>query len=738
MVRLLTILSVMLITITVDAQLNNGLVAHWDFNSNTNDVSGNGHNGTAYNINYTNGKAGAPNTAARFNGTNSYVFVPYQSDLNMNQYSICALIKPTGYYTGVCQVNVILARGVEPQQGYYRLCYMDNIYDNGNCNLLDTSKEVFMTNAGNVTEVNALNSRKYTPTIVTQNWYCVVGTFDGSQYKLYVNGVLKATTAISSGTIGSTTDALAIGAYKFGPQAATFPYWLNGVLDDLRLYNRALSQNEVDSFCNLFSTPIVTPEVSISQPISPTSFCPGDNFLLYYTVTSPFKTGNIFTAQLSDATGSFASPVNIGSVTATGPGVISCTIPANTPQGTGYRVRILASNPSKLSADNGVNLTVNEGPQVSIYGDTAVCINDTLKLYTQVTPPGTNINWKGPGSFSSTSPNIIIPNANYSDSGRYVVTADNNGCKAYDTVYAIVDSLSFKLGNDTTLCEHESLLLYTGTKGTSLLWSDGSTADTFKVQTGGTFFVTATLGSCSLSDTIKVEIKYVQVMLPTDTTVCPGSLITISVADTFDKYIWNTGATTPSVTLDTSGIFWLTAFKGPCYDIDSFSIKHMSPYFLLGNDTTVCKGSTLTLFAQSLPDSRYVWQDGTTGPEYNVTLPGFYHVTAHNMCGIFASNIEVDFYPCECNPFVPSAFTPDGNGLNDKIGPILDCKPVYYRFLVVNRRGQVVFETEKYGDKWDGRYKTIPSGMDTYFYMIQTTDVLGNKTIHKGDFLLLR
>src|SRR5690606_19368161 len=121
----------------------NGLVAHWPFNGNVADVSGNGHNGTAYNITYGAGKAGTANTAAVFNGTNSYVFVPYKSDLNLSNYSICALIKPTGYYTGLCQVNLILARGTEPQPGYYRLCYMDNIYDNGNCNYLDTSKEVF-------------------------------------------------------------------------------------------------------------------------------------------------------------------------------------------------------------------------------------------------------------------------------------------------------------------------------------------------------------------------------------------------------------------------------------------------------------------------------------------------------------------------------------------------------------------------------------------------------------------
>ena len=149
-------------------------------------------------------------------------------------------------------------------------------------------------------------------------------------------------------------------------------------------------------------------------------------------------------------------------------------------------------------------------------------------------------------------------------------------------------------------------------------------------------------------------------------------------------------------------------------------------------------GRTLTLLAQSLPGSKYVWQDGTIGDTYTVREQGVYHVTANNMCGSFASNIQVDYIPCECYPFMPTAFTPDGNGLNDDIGPRMACTPVEFKYIIVNRRGQIVFETETFGKKWDGRYGGIPSGMDTYFYMIQITDILGNKTMHKGDFLLLR
>lgn len=72
--------------------------------------------------------------------------------------------------------------------------------------------------------------------------------------------------------------------------------------------------------------------------------CQSEIFTLAYTVPCAFPAGNVFTAQLSNASGSFASPVAIGSVTATGGGNITCTIPAGTAAGTGYLINVVSSN----------------------------------------------------------------------------------------------------------------------------------------------------------------------------------------------------------------------------------------------------------------------------------------------------------------------------------------------------------------------------------------------------------
>ncbi|MCW3124966.1 MAG: hypothetical protein JWO03_624 [Bacteroidetes bacterium] len=79
-----------------------------------------------------------------------------------------------------------------------------------------------------------------------------------------------------------------------------------------------------------------------------------------YTTSGTFNGGNIFTAQLSDASGSFAAATSIGTITATSGGTISATLPHTTPAGTGYRIRVISSNPALLGSDNGSNLTVDQ------------------------------------------------------------------------------------------------------------------------------------------------------------------------------------------------------------------------------------------------------------------------------------------------------------------------------------------------------------------------------------------
>ena len=211
--------------------LNLGLRAYYPFSGNANDVSGNNNNPAFNNATLTADRFGNTNSAYHFNGTSSYMRIPNSASLNMGtQMSIAAWVKPTGFYTGPCANNMLMAKGDgDYLAGSYSLRFADEI--NG-CNTpTNTSNEHFYGPAPVAS----------TPVVQLNQWYSVVCTNDGVTAKIYVNCVLKA-----SGSIGSPSFTTTFDLYFGRMNDAQYPYWLNGDLDEVRIYNRALNQAEVN------------------------------------------------------------------------------------------------------------------------------------------------------------------------------------------------------------------------------------------------------------------------------------------------------------------------------------------------------------------------------------------------------------------------------------------------------------------------------------------------------------
>lgn len=455
--KLVYTLAVILLAFNVNAQLTNGMVAHWEFSGNANDATSNGHNGTANNVTYTAGKAGIANTAALFNGTSSYVGVPYQTSLNTSKFSICAVIKPTGYYTGLCQVNAVLRRGGQYQAGSYAMDFWDNPFDNS-CNVVDTGKNVFGGYAGTVTVSTANTVWRYSPTIVTQTWYCVVVTYDDTAFRMYIDGVLKHTVPKTGGSTGTSTEGLAIGANRFS-NYTQYPYWLNGVIDDLRLYNRALSPAEISSFCSLFDTTI-----AITTNLSGKQLCGDDTFHLSYTVSNNFGSSNTFSAQLSDATGSFATPQNIGTISSATAGTIICTTPTGLTPGTGYRVRIVSSNPvrnSDVSATFGIYPTLTPSATIAATPSGPVAANQYITFVATPVDAGISpsFQWYRNGTSipGATDDTLYINTLNDSDV-IHVVVASSNPCPANLTAQS--DSIVVRILSSVHELKLDNLNLY--------------------------------------------------------------------------------------------------------------------------------------------------------------------------------------------------------------------------------------------------------------------------------------
>ncbi|MEJ7682321.1 MAG: hypothetical protein WKG06_31620 [Segetibacter sp.] len=97
-----------------------------------------------------------------------------------------------------------------------------------------------------------------------------------------------------------------------------------------------------------------------TSALSSTSYCQGASLIIPYTANGTYNSDNTFTAQLSDASGSFTSPTNIGNVNATESGTINVTIPTTAAAGTGYRIRVVSSAPVVTGTDNGTDITINQ------------------------------------------------------------------------------------------------------------------------------------------------------------------------------------------------------------------------------------------------------------------------------------------------------------------------------------------------------------------------------------------
>lgn len=96
----------------------------------------------------------------------------------------------------------------------------------------------------------------------------------------------------------------------------------------------------------------------LTVPVTKYTFLRNESLTISYTALGTFKSGNIFSAELSDANGSFASPAIIGSIPSTTSGEIPCVIPGAAAYGNGYRIRVVSSKPEVESEDNGINLII--------------------------------------------------------------------------------------------------------------------------------------------------------------------------------------------------------------------------------------------------------------------------------------------------------------------------------------------------------------------------------------------
>ena len=226
-----------------------------------------------------------------------------------------------------------------------------------------------------------------------------------------------------------------------------------------------------------------------------------------------------------------------------------------------------------------------------------------------------------------------------------------------------------------------------------------------------------------------------------DTLICGDNSIQLNAGSGNNsfQYLWQDGTSNSTFPVTTPGIYW-AEIKDTigCVTRDTIIVNYdKKPTFTLGPDQYVCPGYPIFLNPSLNPSWQLQWQDGTTNPDYTVTQPGQYQLRASNGCGVVADEILV--YKGVCKIYVPTGFTPNGDGKND-LFKILGAETLQRLHLVVfNRWGEIVFETRDKSKGWDGFFRGKLAPVGNYVYLLEYKDDTSVQLQNmKGNFILIQ
>lgn len=244
------------------------------------------------------------------------------------------------------------------------------------------------------------------------------------------------------------------------------------------------------------------------------------------------------------------------------------------------------------------------------------------------------------------------------------------------------------------------------------------------------------------ADTIAVKVTTTTkpiVDLGKDTILCEGQRLILNAANDGSTYRWQDGSSLFSFMVTNSGTYSVIVEKNGCSISDEITIDYIfKPVINLPPETTLCFSEKIILDA-SFPNAMYKWQDGSALPQYTVGQPGTYTVQVSNSCGITTGFTEVKYENCNCQFFMPAAFTPDKDNRNDAFGPGWQCMFSEYSLKIFNRFGQILFNATDPSNKWTGSFNGKEQPAGGYVWVLQYKEKLTGRIVNKkGTVLLLR
>lgn len=437
---------------------------------------------------------------------------------------------------------------------------------------------------------------------------------------------------------------------------------------------------------------------------------------------------------------------------------------------TGPKVVVLIATNSKGCRNTVTKtITIIDKPPITLaFTDTLICVPDAVQLLATGTG---NFNWTP--LVRITNANTATPTVNPAATTTYYVELENGGCRNRDSVKVrVINFVSVVVGPDTTICRTDPVQLNAVTDGLKYQWTTIPASAISTLSNPGIINPIATptdpvtiyrlrssVGSCTSTDELTIRaVPYPVANAGPDTTICYNTSAQLHGSHNGNSFHWspvsyldNPSILNPVASPPGTTSFILTVFANqgcPKAGIDTAVVTVLPkiiPY--AGRDTTVVVGQPLQFNATG--GERYTWSPATSLSSTTISNPiGIYDgsfdrirykVEVYNAVGCFdTAFVTVKIFKTKPSVFVPSAFTPNGDGLNDKVRPIAAGIQKIHYFKIFNRWGEIVFSTSVNGHGWDGRIGGTPQSTNTYVWMVSATDYLGKPFFQKGTVTLIR
>lgn len=379
-----------------------------------------------------------------------------------------------------------------------------------------------------------------------------------------------------------------------------------------------------------------------------------------------------------------------------------------------------------------INISLIPNNWVDLGRDKELCEGQSQSLSVQ--PGFQAIEW----SFGDT----INSNVAVNKTSVIWVNALYEGCSLKDTVSVVFRPRPQKPKvRDTSFCKGASVFLQVSPRADEkVTWWDNTNTTVKEIRSAGIFEVALSNYFCSSKTSFEVkEIEMPLVKLGSDTSVCTDKPFTIQSSTPFQK-VWSNGDTTAAISVKPPFTVWLKAENGKCSSADTItvSIKTDNP-LILSDEKVWCFWETpFIIDLKEYGYKNYLFSNSTSWID-TVYESGIYSLQLQDDKGckaIAQINIKSN---CQENLFIPTSFSPNGDGLNDNFkvsNPLLQSFKI--KVKIYNRWGEVVFTSSDSEFSWDGTYKGKPCQEGNYLATFSFQSKSGKKSIYNNWVYLLR